>query len=457
MVSSPAATAPPKFSAALHASLLSLGKAVRATKHDDRTDQRAFLDEKVVQLETFLPYVNHIARDNLISEIAFQIKNTYHQTALGGGVITEKYSAVVKCCNKLKNERERARNHILLNEQVHRAKLEDACTFREETRSTKEDSRHSKESSHAAKEAKKRDKEKSKAKKARHRQAHSDDEGSIIFDDADLVDNNSEVDDTMLVDDPVPELISTDETAPAATSTQSVDNHVLVSALSEPFVVMDNISGFIPPFSLSDALMPDSSLPQSFLHSRGSEIEPGTTLLTRILRNNSSLPNSVLRTIESNLLLQRQLRRASRVNSRLLGHLSDWKSQTSTLGFHLQMLSSAINSIIASTSLKTSSESSILSITEPRPMELAPELPRAEVSSTVLNISFPLSLTVFPTSVLQFLSLPRRERDLREFRSVVTAIAILTTCTAARILFFLMRSLFNALSVCPHSFTSVSF
>jgi hypothetical protein len=95
-----------------------------------------------------------------------------------------------------------------------------------------------------------------------------------------LVDNHGEADDAMLVDDPVPELvrlpdrvrkfnfaidelreqirslqISTNETAPAATSTQSMDDRVLVSALSEPFVVMDNISGFIPPFSLSDALM----------------------------------------------------------------------------------------------------------------------------------------------------------------------------------------------------------
>ncbi|KAJ7929556.1 hypothetical protein B0H13DRAFT_2310484 [Mycena leptocephala] len=393
MVTPSAATAPPKFPPPLHASLLSLGKAVRATKHDDRADQRAFLDEKVVQLETFLPYITHIARDNTVSEIAFQIKNAYHQTALGGGVIPGKYPAVVEFCNKLKNERERARNHILLDEQVHRAELEDARTFREETRSTKEDSRHSKESSRAAKDAKKREKEKSKAKKARRRQGHSDDEGSIIFDDADLVDNHGEADDAMLVDDPVPELISTNETAPAATSTQSMDDRVLpvgrpdgtrATTVRISFLQLRKMDRTSPAFT--KAMTPDSSLPQSFLHSRGSEIEPGTTLLTKILRNNSSLPNSLLTTIESNLLLQRQLRRASRVNSRLLGHLSDWKSQTSALGFHLQTLSSAINSIIASTSLKTSGESSILSITEPRPTESAPERLRAGPSSTGLNI-----------------------------------------------------------------------
>ncbi|KAJ7877162.1 hypothetical protein B0H13DRAFT_1893379 [Mycena leptocephala] len=208
MVTPPAATAPPKFSPPLHASLLSLGKAVRAPNTTTAPTNAPFLTRK-----SYNSYVFN--------------QNAYHQTALGGGVIPGKYPAVVEFCNKLKNERERARNHILLDEQVHRAELEDARTFREETRSTKEDSRHSKETSRAAKDAKKREKEKSKAKKARRRQAHSDDEGSIIFDDADLVDNNGEADDAMLVDDPVPELISTNETAPAATSTQSMDDRVL--------------------------------------------------------------------------------------------------------------------------------------------------------------------------------------------------------------------------------------
>ena len=40
-------TAQSKIPPSLHAAFISVGKAVRATKHDDRNDQRSFLDEKV--------------------------------------------------------------------------------------------------------------------------------------------------------------------------------------------------------------------------------------------------------------------------------------------------------------------------------------------------------------------------------------------------------------------------
>lgn len=39
-----------KIPPSLHAALLNIGKAVRATKHVDRVDQRNFLDEKVTAI-----------------------------------------------------------------------------------------------------------------------------------------------------------------------------------------------------------------------------------------------------------------------------------------------------------------------------------------------------------------------------------------------------------------------
>ncbi len=44
----PPISAQAKIPPSLHAALLNIGKTVRATKHDDRLDQRLFLDEKVV-------------------------------------------------------------------------------------------------------------------------------------------------------------------------------------------------------------------------------------------------------------------------------------------------------------------------------------------------------------------------------------------------------------------------
>lgn len=46
----PPISAQARIPPSLHAALLNIGKAVRATKHVDRVDQRNFLDEKVVAI-----------------------------------------------------------------------------------------------------------------------------------------------------------------------------------------------------------------------------------------------------------------------------------------------------------------------------------------------------------------------------------------------------------------------
>ncbi len=64
----------------------------------------------------------------------------------------------------LHSERERQRNHILLDEQTHRAELEEARIHKEEAAIAKEEARLAKEAARVAKESKKKEKKKDKVR-----------------------------------------------------------------------------------------------------------------------------------------------------------------------------------------------------------------------------------------------------------------------------------------------------
>ncbi|KAJ7169032.1 hypothetical protein C8R46DRAFT_1218395 [Mycena filopes] len=183
MVSSPALK---KLNQAQYDSLLTIGESVGATRYPNRDKQRVFLDEKTTALEAFLPYIAHIASDKLLYDVAYSIKNSYHQTALGpNGVIAGRYPVVVDFISRIRVERDRAKNGALLNQQVHRAELEDA---RNPNASTLEaETQAAKEAAVASKPAKK-----SKSKKKVKSRATVEDGDESPFDDADYpVDGNA--------------------------------------------------------------------------------------------------------------------------------------------------------------------------------------------------------------------------------------------------------------------------
>lgn len=95
-------------------------------------------------------------------------------------------------------------------------------------------------------------------------------------------------------------------------------------------------------------------------HEDSAEQIQGTffVLFENSLPQDCQVQNSLLTILGSNLRLQKQLLHATQVNSRLLSSLFDSKNQTSGLESLLQMLSSAINSTIASSLSQTFIESS---------------------------------------------------------------------------------------------------
>ncbi|KAJ7171889.1 hypothetical protein C8R43DRAFT_944429 [Mycena crocata] len=239
---SPAVKTPKALTSDQHKSILNIGRAIHTIKYEDCTQQCVFLDEKVALMELYSPLIAQIAADVPLHEVPHQIKNSYHQTAISsGGVIAGKYPQIVDFCNCLKNKRDRADNGILLNQQIHRAKLNDVCAYIEEE----------KEAARASEEAKRKEREKAKAKKARARCAQVD-EGSVI-DDKDMppLEPSSEVNDPMIMDNS--EMLNSLETMHDnghPLSTQSMDDHILVSVPSMATLVMDNINSTIDPSSL---------------------------------------------------------------------------------------------------------------------------------------------------------------------------------------------------------------
>ncbi|KAJ7159802.1 hypothetical protein C8R43DRAFT_1124171 [Mycena crocata] len=224
-------------------SILNIGRAIHTIKYEDCTQQCVFLDEKVALMELYSPFIAQIAADVARHEVPHQIKNSYHQTAIySGGVIAGKYPQIVDFCNRLKNECDRACNGILLNQQIHRAKLNDVCAYIKEE----------KEAVHSSEEAKRKEREKAKAKKARARRAQEVDEGSVI-DDKDMppLEPSSEVNNPMIMNNS--EMLNSLETMHdngCPLSTQSMDDHILVRVPSMATLVMDNINGMIDPSSL---------------------------------------------------------------------------------------------------------------------------------------------------------------------------------------------------------------
>ncbi|KAJ7111665.1 hypothetical protein C8R43DRAFT_961977 [Mycena crocata] len=196
-----------------------IGKSVRATKYDDRNEQRVFLDEKTLAYEAFLGHIEELAAQPSLFDIAFHIKNSYHQSASHtGGVIAGRYPTIVDICNRLKSEKDRAKNAFLQSQQVHRAELEDARAYKEsldaEAKAARDEAKAAKEAARAAKEAATAAKETVTRKRTRSfvrtqkrvkSKATVDDvdEEASVFDDADFpVDGSGEQDDPMLIDGP---------------------------------------------------------------------------------------------------------------------------------------------------------------------------------------------------------------------------------------------------------------
>ncbi|KAJ7150816.1 hypothetical protein C8R43DRAFT_1127743 [Mycena crocata] len=191
-----------------------IGKSVRATKYDDRNKQPVFLDEKTLAYEAFLGHIKELAAQPSLFDTAFHIKNSYHQSALHtGGVIAGRYPTIVEICNKLKFEKEHAKNAFLQSQQVHHAELEDARAYKEsldaETKAARDEAKAAKEAARAAKEAATAAKETATKKRTQSKRVKSkatvddvDGEASV-FDDADFpVDGSGGQDDPMLIDGP---------------------------------------------------------------------------------------------------------------------------------------------------------------------------------------------------------------------------------------------------------------
>ncbi|KAJ7152772.1 hypothetical protein C8R46DRAFT_1228331 [Mycena filopes] len=213
-----------KLNQAQFDAVLALGESVRATRYDSRDKQRSFLDEKTTALEAFLPYIAHIASDKVLYDVAYGIKNSYHQTAVGpSGVIAGRYPVIMDFISRIKTERDRIKNAALLGQQVHRAELDEARnpsaeTLAAELQATKEAAQSSKIS------------KKTKSKKKVKSRPTVEDGDESPFDDTDFpVEGNGEVDDPMIIDGPNPALTPAPEPTPAR-YTQSLDERALTSS-----------------------------------------------------------------------------------------------------------------------------------------------------------------------------------------------------------------------------------
>ncbi|KAJ7107366.1 hypothetical protein C8R44DRAFT_885384 [Mycena epipterygia] len=386
--------APPAFftklTPAQFETIASVGKIVRATKYDDKNDQRVFLDEKVAILDGFSAFLAHIATEQTLYDTFYSVKNSYHQSAThSGGVIGGRYPLILDLCARLKAERERAKNAVLLAQQQHRQELEDIRALKEqkdaEAKAAKEAARLSK-----------KDKQRTKTKRVKSKPTveDADDEGSV-FDDADypleLAEGSGEADDPMIVDDQVTIVPSVSETV-GHRSTQSLDERPLVSEtlvedinpeLASQLIIQSRIAEFlkvsvliryaspsVKSAALTDALSPvwlqRNSTPLVVVNDSGGVIL-SPSMIPRI-----SLPplSSQLTMTKLNKLLQPLTPRSLRLPTRLLSVLSDLKNQSCEAGLLSLTLSSDTSLTIASTSSGTSSVSSTHSIGDRSPADL---------------------------------------------------------------------------------------
>ncbi|KAJ7174332.1 hypothetical protein C8R46DRAFT_1214547 [Mycena filopes] len=321
MVSSPSHK---KLNQAQFDAVLALGESVRATRYDSRDKQRSFLDEKTTALEAFLPYIAHIASDKVLYDVAYGIKNSYHQTAVGpNGVIAGRYPVIMDIISRIKVERDRIKNAALLGQQVHRAELDEARnpsaeTLAAELQATKEAAQSSKTS------------KKTKSKKKVKSRPTVEDGDESPFDDTDFpVEGNGEVDDPMIIDCPNPASTPAPDPAPAR-YTQSLDERVLNNKL----------------------------LPRNFLLPQPANAPKGPTpMRMRTRKNKLQPPNLQPIPQQSNAPSQPPRPLSPHLPSKIVLVLSDFKKPNSGVASPSLTLNSDTNSTIANTSSKTSNES----------------------------------------------------------------------------------------------------
>ncbi|KAJ7160848.1 hypothetical protein C8R46DRAFT_1038070 [Mycena filopes] len=325
-----------KLNQAQFDAVLALGESVRATRYDSRDKQWSFLDEKTTALEAFLPYIAHIASDKLLYDVAYGIKNSYHQTAVGpSGVIAGRYPVIMDFISRIKTERDRIKNTALLGQQVHRAELDKARnpsaeTLAAELQATKEAAQSSKTS------------KKSKSKKKVKSRPTAEDGDESPFDDTDFpVEGNGEVDDPMIIDGPNPALTPAPEPTPAR-YTQSLDERVLTSSSKDSKRASSN----------------NKLLPRNFLLPQPANVPNGPMpMRMKTRKNKSQLPSLQPTPLRSNKLSQPPRPLSPHLPSKIVLVLSDFKKPNSGVESPSLMLNSDTNSTIANTSSKTSSES----------------------------------------------------------------------------------------------------
>ncbi|KAJ7184068.1 hypothetical protein C8R46DRAFT_1208303 [Mycena filopes] len=267
--------------------------------------------------EAFLPYIAHIASDKLLYDVAYGIKNSYHQTAVGpNGVIAGRYPVIMDFISRIKTECDRIKNAALLGQQVHRAELDEARnpsaeTLAAELQATKEAAQSSKTS--------KKTKSKKKVKSR-----------PPLFDDTDFpVEGNGEVDDPMIIDGPNPALTPAPEPTPAR-YTQSLNERVLTSSSKDKQQVV--AEEFSPPSTRK-------RVKRSHAHAHEDSEE--------------QIAAAELATNSSTIVLV----------------LSDFKKLKSGVASPSLTLNSDTNSTIANTSSKTSNESWMRNTNGPKERE----------------------------------------------------------------------------------------
>ncbi|KAJ7690887.1 hypothetical protein B0H17DRAFT_1134155 [Mycena rosella] len=271
--SMPPSKSPLRLSIAQKETLINIGKSVRATKYNSFLEQR----------RVFALYGRDCGGHQPLS-VAFALKNSYNQTTASGTIpIGGSYPVIVDFCNRLKAESVRAKNNVLLAQQVHRTELEDVRAAKEaqenEVRITKEAARASKDAA----------KKKAKAKKTKSKSTEVtvddiDDNISFIGDsESTTFAASGETDDHMHVDltepislpNPLPTptqfVMPTSVTAAAATPVR--DSSVLVDTVDRVSRLIDSLRSRPAPM----ASVPTQTDPESAQRAVAEEFQPPST------------------------------------------------------------------------------------------------------------------------------------------------------------------------------------
>ncbi|KAJ7304649.1 hypothetical protein DFH08DRAFT_825408 [Mycena albidolilacea] len=187
-------------------SLLAISESVAATQYPDR--------------EGFSTMIPAIARDKSLYNVFFNIKNSYHQTAMGpGGIIGGRYPVILDLCSHIKSERELNRVGLsaatIAAQQAHRTELEDACVAAEEQAAAE-----------AATTVKPKKSKGKKAKKSKAVVEDIDDDVSVFNDSEFPMTGSGEVNDPMQIN---AEWIEEGTPSTSHHTTQSLNAHATVS------------------------------------------------------------------------------------------------------------------------------------------------------------------------------------------------------------------------------------